>query len=83
VNALTKLDSKPKLSWVHWFILSKPKNVLDGNLPRSQEQGLRRAHTAADVVKPDLAIALEVVSADVILIPGGFATRTRVGNLSL
>jgi hypothetical protein len=41
------------------------------------------AHTAADVVKPDLPIALEVVSADVILIPGGFATRTRVGNLSL
>jgi endoglucanase len=64
VEAMKRLQSQPHPNQIFWTITTQ------------EEVGLRGAHTAADVVKPDLAIALEGgITGDVF---GGHAEETQV-----
>src|SRR5205823_9108406 len=47
VEAMRRLESTPHNNQIYWAITTQ------------EEVGLRGAHTAADVVKPELAIAIE------------------------
>jgi endoglucanase len=64
IEAMTRLQNQPHPNQIFWTITTQ------------EEVGLRGAHTAADVVKPDLAIALEGgVTGDVF---GGHPEETQV-----
>ncbi len=64
IEAMQRLQSQPHPNQIFWTITTQ------------EEIGLRGAHTAADVVKPDLAIALEGgITGDVF---GGHAEETQV-----
>jgi endoglucanase len=68
IEAMKRLQTQPHPNQLFWTITTQ------------EEVGLRGAHTAADVVKPDLAIALEGgITGDVF---GGHAeeTQVRLGN---
>ncbi len=65
IEAMRRLQTQPHPNQIFWTITTQ------------EEVGLRGAHTAADVVKPDLAIALEGgITGDVF---GGHAEETQVG----
>jgi putative aminopeptidase FrvX len=64
VEAMRRLNSQPHPNQIFWAITTQ------------EEIGLRGAHTAVDVVKPDLAIALEAgITGDVF---GGHPEETQV-----
>lgn len=65
IEAMRRLQTQPHPNQIFWTITTQ------------EEVGLRGAHTAADVVKPDLAIALEGgITGDVF---GGHPEETQVG----
>ena len=65
IEAMRRLQTQPHPNQIFWTITTQ------------EEVGLRGAHTAADVAKPDLAIALEGgITGDVF---GGHAEETQVG----
>jgi putative aminopeptidase FrvX len=65
IAAMQRLQTQPHPNQIFWTITTQ------------EEVGLRGAHTAADVVKPDLAIALEGgITGDVF---GGHPEETQVG----
>ena len=65
IEAMRRLQTQPHPNQLYWTITTQ------------EEVGLRGAHTAADVVKPDLAIALEGgITGDVF---GGHPEETQVG----
>ena len=65
IAAMRRLQTQPHPNQIFWTITTQ------------EEVGLRGAHTAADVVKPDLAIALEGgITGDVF---GGHPEETQVG----
>jgi len=65
IEAMRRLQTQPHPNQIFWTITTQ------------EEVGLRGAHSAADVVKPDLAIALEGgITGDVF---GGHPEETQVG----